>query len=384
MYIDKQNIIKKDVSPFIHSRQYTLIEEKIISKEARTSTRASVRRMKAESQPAQLRIENQLKLEELLPQRVEILRSGDGRQVPCRNLPDSSLNSALKDRDYAELPVQEDLPLNRENAIGRLEWIEQMIPQGSGKDAYLQALQYRYEQLALNAYLGNTAEVVACLRELNKLAFPQSADNSNESYDEDDFLIEGEFGRALFSWAVDGNTDELVEFATFPNALALLLLKIKGLPLPESDDDSIMYNPFPHCKEFNECLEPIYSHKYEQAIQILDEQLKNPEIYELNREICLQARGYCRAMAGDYEGALQDFNQLIDLGAGYNRYDLPRIVGLIHFMNNDLEKARSALTPGCRDGITIDEYLSEFYHDPNSLYDCAIAKIIGLINPTYK
>jgi len=47
--------------------------------------------------------------EELLPQREEILRSGGGRQVPCRNLPDSSLDSALKDRDCAELPVQEPI-----------------------------------------------------------------------------------------------------------------------------------------------------------------------------------------------------------------------------------------------------------------------------------
>ena len=43
--------------------------------------------------------------EELPPERRKILRSGNGWQVPCHRLSNSSLDSALKDRDCAELPV---------------------------------------------------------------------------------------------------------------------------------------------------------------------------------------------------------------------------------------------------------------------------------------
>ena len=45
------------------------------------------------------------RFEELLPEGKEFLRSGKGRQVPCRKSTDSSLDPALKDRDCAELPV---------------------------------------------------------------------------------------------------------------------------------------------------------------------------------------------------------------------------------------------------------------------------------------
>lgn len=46
------------------------------------------------------------RLEELLPESKEILRSGTGRQVSCRKKVESSLDSVFKDRDYDELPVQ--------------------------------------------------------------------------------------------------------------------------------------------------------------------------------------------------------------------------------------------------------------------------------------
>ncbi|MES2274085.1 MAG: hypothetical protein V4487_07825, partial [Chlamydiota bacterium] len=46
------------------------------------------------------------RFEELLPARKEILRSGKGRQVPCREWTESSLDPVLKNRDCAELPVQ--------------------------------------------------------------------------------------------------------------------------------------------------------------------------------------------------------------------------------------------------------------------------------------
>ncbi len=47
--------------------------------------------------------------EELLPERKEILRSGNGRTVPVRSLSENSLDPALKDRTKAELPVQSSL-----------------------------------------------------------------------------------------------------------------------------------------------------------------------------------------------------------------------------------------------------------------------------------
>ncbi|MBX7067434.1 MAG: hypothetical protein K1X28_09400 [Parachlamydiales bacterium] len=45
-------------------------------------------------------------IEELSPQRGEILRSGNRRTVPVRNLSNSSLDLALKGQDCAEQPVQ--------------------------------------------------------------------------------------------------------------------------------------------------------------------------------------------------------------------------------------------------------------------------------------
>jgi transcriptional regulator with XRE-family HTH domain len=53
--------------------------------------------------------QEELAFEELLPRRQEILRSGGGRQVPCRNRIDSSLDPPLKGWDCVELPVQSGL-----------------------------------------------------------------------------------------------------------------------------------------------------------------------------------------------------------------------------------------------------------------------------------
>ena len=50
-----------------------------------------------------------LLIEELLLERKEILRSGNGRQVSCRKWTDSSLDLGLKNRDCAELPVQKSV-----------------------------------------------------------------------------------------------------------------------------------------------------------------------------------------------------------------------------------------------------------------------------------
>lgn len=50
--------------------------------------------------------------EELLPQRKEILRSGKVWQDSCHKWKDSSLDPVLKDRDCAELPVQNGSPFS--------------------------------------------------------------------------------------------------------------------------------------------------------------------------------------------------------------------------------------------------------------------------------
>lgn len=42
-----------------------------------------------------------LNIEELPPERKELLHSGNGRQVPCCNLKDSSLDLRMKDRDLS-------------------------------------------------------------------------------------------------------------------------------------------------------------------------------------------------------------------------------------------------------------------------------------------
>lgn len=75
-------------------------------------------------------------IEELLPERKAFLRSGNGRQVSCRKSSDSSLDSALKDRDCAELPVQESKllpPAENSKPMATFHWPEapsQDLPEG--------------------------------------------------------------------------------------------------------------------------------------------------------------------------------------------------------------------------------------------------------------
>lgn len=259
-----------------------------------------------------------------------------------------------------------DLLLNEENANRRLQYLDQMIANASGESADFEVFGCTIEKLALHIYLGNTSETVACLRELNELDDTQSS-----SEDEDELSIEGETAQILLAWAADGDASEVIELAKFPDAISLLLLKAKGIQLPEPADFSVE-DSFPGDEELEEQL---FSRNYQEALKILEEQLNDAS--ELDRELLLQTRGFCKAMLGDYEAALQDYNLVINFDPNFDVDELPLIRGLIHFLNNDLEKARADLFPPCKEGITLNEYTREFLELDN-FSGFAIAKILNL------
>src|SRR3989344_4791429 len=249
------NINTKKAEPFSIASSVQRFIEKSTSATLPSSSKASARRMRAESQSEQLRIEKQM-------------TSAD------------------------------DLPLNRENATQRLQDLDQLI--ASTSDDFEKCV-YTIEKLALHVYLGDTDGVVDCLSKLNN-------GDSAQSSSKDGPLVEGETGHILLKWA-NGNIPELTELAKLPDPILLLLLKAKGMPLPESVRESFT----------------------EDRIKILDERLKDEKLSELDREQYLQTRGFCQAMLGDYTGALKDYNEVIDSNPCLDVDDLPLIRGLIHF-----------------------------------------------------
>ncbi len=320
----EMNIVHNDLISDTSSDQR--IAEPLIATEAGTYSKASARRIRIESQSAQSRIED---------------------QIACGG----------------------DLPLNKENAKRRLQYLDQIIAKSFGEYSNALVFIYTYEKLALHIYLGNTAEAVACLSKLQELENVQPC-----SDDEDDVFIEGKTAHALLGWAAGDGTAEVMDLATFPDPVTLLLLKAKGIPLPEpyfSVDDSFTGN-----KEIDEKL---FSRNYQEALTLLDKQLKGNKLFVLDREIFLQARGLCKAILDDYEGALQDYNEIIDSHPSFNIQELPLIRGLIHFLNNDPEKARIDIWPPLKEEMTLHDYFWKKFNQINdNLSGFAIVKILDL------
>lgn len=320
MQVNELTVVKQEI--FSETGSIQRSQEESISTEAGTCSKASARRMKIESQAAQMRVESQLAF--------------DG-----------------------------DLPLNEENAKQRLQYLDLMISKVSGEYADFEVFACTIEKLALHIYLGNSSETVACLRELNELGGVEDSD------DEDELSIEGDTAQILLAWAAGDGFADVLELAKYPDPVALLLLKAKGISLPEPAE-------FPIEDSFivDVNLEKqLFSRNYQGAIKLLDKQIEDSS--ELDQELLLQIRGFCKAMLGDYEGALQDYNEALDFDPSYNVDELPIIRGLIHFLKNDPEKARADLIPPCKEGITLSEYRKQFLGLGN-FSGFAIAKILDL------
>jgi len=133
----------------------------------------------------------------------------------------------------------------------------------------------------------------------------------------------------------------LNDLAKEGSALAILFLKIKGKPIPNIEYISYIsyYSPRPSIVEDDLFCQG----RYEEAIKKIDTYLeKDSDFY--GRGNLLALRGVFKAMANDYEGAIFDLDQTIDLSSSsYPFYSQPELAvrGLIHCLNNDPEKAKA-------------------------------------------
>lgn len=292
-----------------------------LSVEESAHFKASARKMRTESQSAQLRVERQMEAPEI---------------------------------DW-------EVPLNEENANRLLQYLDQMIEKSSAESSDFEVFIYTFSKLSLYVYLGDTAEVVACLKELNKW-------DGSLSEEREEPFIEGDLAHVLLDWAAEGIVDSVLELAKYPEPIVLLLLKAKGIPLPEpqafSSDFSLLGE---------ELSEYLYRRDYKSAIQWLDNYLKEGELSLDERDLPLQMRGFCKAMLGNYEEALRDYDEAEDCG---DVEEISTLRGLIHFLNNDPEKARAELWPPCKAGTNFSEYRRDFLLRGGDFAGFAIAKIL--------
>lgn len=269
----------------------------------------------------------------------------------------------------------EGMPLNPENVILYLEHLDTLPPPENkyelGRWNWKEFLNFR--KLPFYMYLNNIDAVTSCLEVENSKNF------FDEEVDEDNDYLEGELGHALLAYAAKNDLSKLLELAKWGDRTSLLLLKAKGIALPEANTVSFDQDKgadyFYLGNEIEKCLA---CHNYKKAIELLDLHLNKKNLSKLDRDWPTQTRGFCKAMTGDYEGALKDFDKPLE-EYNCNRFDLPLIIGLIHYLNNDKEKARVWLCPIKEQNCTIGNFNINFLSSNEDLYsEFALTRILGL------
>lgn len=180
----------------------------------------------------------------------------------------------------------------------------------------------------------------------------------------DEHPIDSPFQNNAFHYFAIGEEEKgyaaLNDLAKEGSALAILFLKIKGKPIPNIEYISYLSNHSPHPSIATEDL--FCQGCYEEAIKKIDTYLEmDPDLF--GRENLLALRGVFKAMVNDYEGAISDLNQTIDLSFPYYSNEELAVIGLIHCLNNDPEKAKVAfgLIPYTRiPADTLACYFGEF------------------------
>ncbi len=187
------------------------------------------------------------------------------------------------------------------------------------------------ERRKVYIYLGRFQEAAADAEKINALGL--KTEDSEEGTIYLDFEID-----AFHHFAM-GEEEKgyaaLNDLAKEGSALAILLLKAKGRPIPDIEYISYISN---HASHPAIPVKDLFCQgNYEEAIKKIDTCLKK-DCY--GRDNLIALRGIFKAMANDYEGAISDLDQTINLSYPYASNQNLAARGLIHYLNNDLEKAK--------------------------------------------
>jgi hypothetical protein len=271
----------------------------------------------------------------------------------------------------------QELELNREDAERALAYLErddavlsEMDP-GEVPEEYahlfkaMMRFQTIYCQSQLHLFLGQIEEAaiedLAChgaLADYLTLCWEDEELPSGKpilQFGERDALV----AEALAVMAFGSESEGLALLSRIEGPLSpstLLILKIKGIPLPALD---IELSPF--ADEMDEEVKSLICEgRYAEAIAKVDLFLiENPSLDSSDRDSLRWARGLARAFSDDYAGAVADF----ELEEGLIN-DEPLVRALVHYLNGDLEKARLDLQLRSKfdedgDELSLVDYLGE-------------------------
>jgi len=206
------------------------------------------------------------------------------------------------------------------------------IPSNLGETEALYLTTSLMQRREIYIYLGHFQEAAADLEKIIPL-YPKDEDSEG--------TIDSGFQIDAFHYFAIGEEEKgyaaLNDLAKGGSALAILFLKIKGKPI-------LNIECIPYISNYSPCpsiaVEDLFCQGcYEEAIKKIDTYLAmDSDLF--GRGNLLALRGVFKAMANDYEGAISDLDQTIDLSSPYYSNQELAVRGLIHCLNNDPEKAK--------------------------------------------
>lgn len=279
--------------------------------------------------------------------------------------PRSSRASLRRFRAEAAIPSNHfdvaRLPLNKENANQALEFYNKKLAELSKNSPLfeIELMGLLLKKLALHCYLEQTSEAVKCIGELNQIMASEDEEDGCQWF-------EGDLCHSLISVNNDFSSDKVLK--NMDPLIGFLLLKAKGIALPEPDFLAPTYAD-----------NATYPQDYQKIIALIDDSLqKNKYRSPSDRSYALMMRGFCKAMLGDYDGALQDYPFDSRGLPSINWGDMYIIRGLTYYLKGDLESARKDFWPSYGEEMSIGDLQLDFLGMEKDLAGFFMKQILSL------